>query len=490
METDGGWVEDHRPVLLSDDSGCEEDCQDLLPRRGRPRLSPASAVLIGSAIRNPFIALDFPRLEQYKNTVAALHTHSMPTRSGGSSGKTWYKLIEGQEEMDRLLHDVGVTEEKTRLVARRMQDERRDGLNKTGHLFHPQYVDLLLPDKTKGPPARIERPAVLLKDQRVKAIELVYAQGLSYSDAARAMGVTAAWVWRQCHSYKLSPQKFTSKIKAGYDEAVVFQSETREGIKTSLTQEGCCLVNSQQLESFLRRFVDKSRKTGKKKLLRAARVELKLTRRKPKVSRGIPRLTFTDCMLRDVNRVLLHLFFEERSMLIFDGSTFLNDKLGTTAYGFPGFRPTLVGASSPRPIHLLALIGCERPEAIQLVKGSVRTQTIDEYFLLSLSQLADALGRNHGYRYLFLDNAPVHSELVSKNLFSRFSIRVIYNLSRNPANNPIEHLFAVYKRKYRAVALNKRTTDPCDILTAIRSVAPETYRATLRMVLHRILEGI
>ena len=133
-------------------------------------------------------------------------------------------------------------------------------------------------------------------------------------------------------------------------------------------------------------------------------------------------------------------------MLIFDATSFSNDKVGIGLYGPKGYRPILPGKINYQPMHLLTLISSRAIEAVSLVKGSLNSEIMCHFFDMALKGLELRRGIGNLPLFLFLDNAPVHGVAMAKKVFEAYRVKLVYNPPANPAKNPIEVLFSVIKR--------------------------------------------
>lgn len=457
------------------------------PRRGRPRLSKASAVVFGDSLEKRIGHFIFQPLDVYHAMVKEVEEASNELRPTFGRGPSMFKLHEGDSTIDAVLrqndldvHDINEVVDQLKQKHNREKETSRFPTDPCYHeLLYPEGQQICTQEEVLAP-AR-------LKDKRLELIRLVALEHFSIQKAAVRLQLPYSTAWKLVAKYSRSPIHYCNTIKASYVRFSFFDRVGKDQIRECLASLSTPLVNWTQAESFLKRFLPSRTKLSSKRIMKISKDELSMRKAVPKIVRGVPRRVFSEELIRRVDEVLIHLFYHRNVMLIYDSTTFMNDKKGITCYTMPGIRPTLPAPSSPVGLHLLCMISSDRIESTQLVKGGLDAQKTRDFFMISLARILSQTDKKNKVKYLFLDNAPVHSPDLAREVFTKYGVTLLFNLPRNPHTNPIEMLFGSLKKIYRKIAAASSSLRSADNQEALFRSTGDNYRRLMSYAINKVL---
>lgn len=176
-------------------------------------------------------------------------------------------------------------------------------------------------------------------------------------------------------------------------------------------------------------------------------------------------------------------------MLIFDASTFLNNKLGLECWTIKGLRPKIFGNPKPSGLHLLLLLASEGIESVQILKEGVREATTRDFLMWSIGKIVASRGSRPPIEYLFLDNASTNSIAIAEEVKSRFGISIVFSYPSSPRNNAVESVFGMLNKKYRSFAASERAVRPDDIFKVISESLKMSVRRTIDLTIRQIIRS-
>lgn len=459
-------------------------------RRGRPALSKVSRTMTRKTLSNPFMALRFDRVEDYAHYVQELAQYTDDKTLPKTKYRSFYRLREGPDVAKELLQREGISQDSTIALISRIRHTTDQVTPSEARVACPEIVKLIQENSTILPEGESDDNPKFYRDLRVEIIRMRALEGKTLANISAVLGIPVSTVFSLLKKYRADPLGFCQSISPQEVPKAMFSKGARDRIEADIASGAVCLKNAGELATYLRDYASEGSLITRKNAVRIAKTELGLVKKKPKIRRESPRVVYDSALVKAVDALILHLFYCKKSMLIMDTVSFSNDKLGVTAYGPRGVRPVLPGQSSPVSYHAMVIISVHGVEALSVCKRTITTAVISDFLVSSLQELRVTSREYEDFRYLFLDNAPVHGDSIARDVLRRFGLTVVYNVPKNPVRNPIENYFAVLKRKYRCKVANNRRTDPEDLVDCVRSIAGETYRKTMAYVKETIVQKL
>lgn len=475
---------DQRSVSLSSDS--DKISVVTNKSRGRPRMSRASLPLAGADMRRRGAVFAFVKEFLYKSFMAEELEAPFYRNSATNHMPAVIRFSKGDSDLANFLvaEDINLDYGRSKVKEERTSAWDEESRHR---LMLPEYIEGLFCEPIEYR-AKVQKPSNL-PDRAAKMITAIYLRhkrGLKVREVAVRCRLSPGTVSKLLTSYRINPDEYVNKIVQATQPPKTFGDGALSAVKTAILTNAHLLTNKTKLCGLLRPFLLPKDEFSDWKLFARAKKEMPLTKRKPRIDRSNPAKLRPPRELVFADMAILKLFIEQKRMVIFDSSTFLIDKLGVTCWTLSGDRPRLPGSSKPAGIHLMLLLAPEDIGAVQVLKEGVREITTRDFLMWGLKKIVEERQGLSRIDYIFLDNATTNSEKIARELKATYGISTLYNYPSNPRNNPIEALFGVLKKKFRAATAGERVLNPESILQTIRDTSPEVVQKTIRHIKHRM----
>lgn len=464
------------------------DNYPIRPRRGRPKLSLLSMVVTSRDINFGEEAFIYVRLEDYQDLVASIEEEFIKKDSKANEAPLIYCLKKGKAEAENLAKYEKLTwdcvehavmnikakrDAEKKEVMRRVCFEVRDTLNHEVQKATPNPIRVTDNDEQK---------------KLWKILNLRFIQNLNIKDVVFRTRVSIATVFRVCKKFTHDPQLFNLNQIGKCKEKTIFGSDLAEQLKQSLQSGEVTFPNRASLIDYLSTRNPNIDSNNVTRVIKAAKAELKIVKRKVKRAKIVKPYDNLENLTNTAKLALLQFFHIEGSMLVFDCTSFTSNDFAEYSWTIRGIRPQISVKSAYRFRHTYALISAQGFEAVALCRGSSTKDTIRCFFIQALSRL---IAQHNGllpYRYVFLDNAPIHCHKQLSEIAGHYDVKFVFNMPNSPDYNPIEDIFGVVKSKFRQiVGINGVWTD-ANILQSISWTHKYRFTKTIRRNYHYLVK--
>jgi hypothetical protein len=455
--------------------------------RGRPRLSKLSLVVVQPSTNEKVTDFEFIRLTEYQSLIDNIKLENPLTASLNEKSNYIFKLKQGQQEAMRLTEAAKIKEsviaemheEQRRLKSDKIRNKKKEFCLMAREVLN-NSIDFELKTTAKNKKDG--------KKSRVwEAIYLRFVKGWKLEKIAAKVRFSIPTICIKLKLFLADPEKFAQVYQQESDTNPVFIPDAKRSLIDDCTKSEHFYPTRPVLIHRLRQLVSADQQIPLSRLMKAARDELAIRKLKVKLKKVNEKKPNHSEEVQFVRVCLVQLFYKEKDMLIFDGTIFQQSAHAIYTYAPKGSKPQRRGKSYFLHRHLLVLLSLLQVEAVTCVKGTCTKDTIQDFFIETLSCLKEVHHGHLPWRYIFIDNAPVHDEDKLFEVGRRFNVRFVFNLVNNPEENPIEHYFGTLKAKFRQAVSNGRPWNTSTILASIKATNSKVVRRTVVACLSKTL---
>ena len=256
-------------------------------------------------------------------------------------------------------------------------------------------------------PAKVKKAEILpiKQSKMVAAIDMRLNRSMKLREIAVALKLSIPTISRIVKLYITDPIVFVDGLKQVTYHNKTFEKAASEAIHGTALTNASILTNKDKLCDFLRPYVKEKDQLSNWQLFSRAKKELQLVKQKPRIDRSSATKKKHPMQIMMADLTLLKLFHCDRTMMTFDSSTILNDKLGLECWTLQGLRSELPGTLRPAGLHLMMVLTSEGLGSIQHLKEGVKEITARQILMWSVRKIMTSRGNLPPIRYLFLDNS-------------------------------------------------------------------------------------
>lgn len=451
-------------------------------KRGRPTLSKYSWPVFSDSIASGRVEFSFPRLDYWEEYMECIANDFLEAKQGPARPSVIIRLRNGRQSIEELARladlgtvDLGQIERSIDYENTRKREATLFGL--------PEGIQDILrqtsrrcQNKEKSPEAQQPVPA------KVKAVIIRLTTPASYSTIALKTRLSLSTVHRAVSSYQKNPELFLTKYMTSMENSSVFLDDTADRLRELMKEGSIEIYTAKDLATVLKPFVRETVVASGKTLVNAAKDQLHMRKLKCRVVAPAANQSKNEEAIKTVKLAMLRLFHDRGELLIFDCSTFKYSADEAKMWTCRGVKPSKRHKGTSLFFHLYCLISKHRVEAVGLSKASTTTESIRAFLYSSLRNIEREHRGTTTFKWLFMDNAPVHTDCMAEEISARFGIKVIFNVPRNPEDNPVEWYFGLVKAKFRPLCRRKESWGVLDVSASINTVTLGEYQSLLRKV--------
>lgn len=480
----------HRDSIIDSEGGSysEAGTSQLSKRsRGRPRLSKLSLPFSEADMKYRAPSLVFMRELEYNKFVEDIKANTDCNLKKKYSDMFFYKLKDGVDTCKQLREVLNISSKIVDEVRARRTGAIDVHRSKIVSGFSSTAQDVLR--LTSGMMDRIE---IGIKKDKVatpkfRAVQMRLIHKMKYREISAETSLSIATCHNAVSNFIKSPQLYAEKLSLANESDVFFVSDAKERLIDITTSGSSALTNKKELIVELRKLVRPGMMKSDSSVFEAAKEEMSISKQVPKKTKAIIRDAFRIFGEETVRLAILKLFYVEQSMAIFDSTTFAANHTCSKVWSVAGNRPQVSFPAPSKFFHAHMLITQSSIQAVAIGKGSTTTADIRNFFITGLEKVKYDNFGVVPFKFVLLDNAPVHSETVIKEIAHRYQLIFIFNLPNNPSINPIEWLFGSIKAGFRKAICGRSSFGAEEIVETVAKASKRSFSKTMAACLKEAL---